>query len=554
MSDIANTTQLRASLHALAELVESSHFPTVPDGDQVHDLLCTIRTYLLPRLEDLTAPLTLVLVGGTGSGKSTLVNSLAGSPVAKPGVLRPMTRIPVIWCHSSQEDRYADGLVGATVSVPVEVVASDDPFLKNLTVIDSPDIDSVEVAHREIAEALLSVADVCLFVTTPQRYADAVPWEFLIRAQQRDVPLLYAMNRVRGNADEVIDDFSKRMDNGGLDLVFSEVIPIMEQQTLGHGGLPASAITHIKSILQELSEEDDELVIAQATAGSIASLRLGIEVLVDQAVSESARIGQLEALLESRYAQHQAAVGESLVSGTLLRSEITARWEDVLGTGQFMRSVAEGVGKVRGWARRVFGGRVERLEGEARSEISIAIERRTALAASETASAWEMDALGIVLIKGHSDLWSASATTRSEIEIQIDDWAQRIRVLVEERGSGRKTVARAASLGVNVVAVSLMLIVFSQTSGLTGSEVGIAAGAAAVQQTLLESIFGEAALRSLVSEARAELMAAIERVFVADQERFRTLLQGARPEMPAGLVDALEAVEVAAKEFYASPA
>lgn len=552
-TEMMRATDLRAALHALAESIDATSIPTAPDAEHTHDLLWTIRTYLLPRLEDLSAPLTLVLVGGTGSGKSTLVNSLAGSPVAKPGVLRPMTRIPVVWCHTSQEDRYAGGLIGATDTVPVEVVPSDDPFLLNLTVIDSPDIDSVEVAHREIAEALLSVADVCLFVTTPQRYADAVPWEFLTRAQQRDVPLLYVMNRTRDNTEEVIEDFSSRMERGGLDLVFAEVIPVKEQQTLAHGGLPPVSVAHIKSILEELSAVDDELVIAQATAGSIASLRLGIDALVELGESEHNRIAQLRAVVESRYSQHQASVGESLVSGTLLRSEITARWEDVLGTGQLMRSISEGVGKVRGWAKRVFGGRVERLEGEARSEISIAIERRAALAASETASAWEMDELGGALLQGQHGLWSASPETRAEIERQIDEWVQTIRTLVEERGAGRKAVARAASLGVNAVAVSLMLIVFSHTSGLTGSEVGIAAGAAAVQQTLLESVFGEAALRGLVSEARTELMDAIERVFSADQERFAQLLAAAEPQVPEDLMRLLGLVDEAAKEFYADP-
>ena len=82
---------------------------------------------------------------------------------------------------------------------------------------------------------------------------------------------------------------------------------------------------------------------------------------------------------------------------------------------------------------------------------------------------------------------------------------------------------------------------------------GIAAGAAAVQQTLLESVFGEAALRGLVSEARTELMDAIERVFSADQERFAQLLAAAEPQVPEDLMRLLGLVDEAAKEFYADP-
>ena len=44
----------------------------------------------------IDAPLLTVVGGSTGAGKSTLVNSLVGSRVTEPGVLRPTTRSPVL--------------------------------------------------------------------------------------------------------------------------------------------------------------------------------------------------------------------------------------------------------------------------------------------------------------------------------------------------------------------------------------------------------------------------------------------------------------------------
>jgi hypothetical protein len=74
--------------------------------------------------------------------------------------------------------------------------------------------------------------------------------------------------------------------------------------------------------------------------------------------------------------------------------------------------------------------------------------------------------------------------------------------------AGRKrAVAQIAALGVNVVAVSVMLGVFAYTAGLTGAEVGIAAGTAVVNQKLLEAIFGVGARAELIAKARAELAA-----------------------------------------------
>jgi hypothetical protein len=56
-----------------------------------------------PRLASLDAPLLAVVGGSTGSGKSTLVNSLVGSVVSAPGVLRPTTRSPVLVHHPDDE-------------------------------------------------------------------------------------------------------------------------------------------------------------------------------------------------------------------------------------------------------------------------------------------------------------------------------------------------------------------------------------------------------------------------------------------------------------------
>ena len=67
-------------------------------ADQIDD-------YLLPRLRDLDAPLLTVVGGSTGAGKSTLVNSLVGAPVTTAGVLRPTTRSPVLVCAPRRRRR-----------------------------------------------------------------------------------------------------------------------------------------------------------------------------------------------------------------------------------------------------------------------------------------------------------------------------------------------------------------------------------------------------------------------------------------------------------------
>ena len=78
-------------------------------------LLHQLDDYILPRLASIDAPLLAVVGGSTGAGKSTLVNSLVGAVVSRPGVLRPTTRSPVLVHHPADEawftgDRVLAGL------------------------------------------------------------------------------------------------------------------------------------------------------------------------------------------------------------------------------------------------------------------------------------------------------------------------------------------------------------------------------------------------------------------------------------------------------------
>jgi hypothetical protein len=77
---------------------------------------------------------------------------------------------------------------------------------------------------------------------------------------------------------------------------------------------------------------------------------------------------------------------------------------------------------------------------------------------------------------------------------------------------------------VNAVAVAVMLAVFINTAGLTGAEVGIAAGTAILNQKLLEAIFGEGAMEELIAKARERLMALLTSLFEHERMRFEALV------------------------------
>ena len=117
----------------------------------------------------------VALAGATGSGKSSLFNALVGGAVSKIGARRPTTSTPTaaIW-----GDEPAGPLLD-WLQVPqrhhVEAGAAEVlGSLAGLVLLDLPDFDSRVAAHRTEAERVLELVDVFVWVTDPQKYADAM--------------------------------------------------------------------------------------------------------------------------------------------------------------------------------------------------------------------------------------------------------------------------------------------------------------------------------------------------------------------------------------------
>jgi hypothetical protein len=72
--------------------------------------------------------------------------------------------------------------------------------------------------------------------------------------------------------------------------------------------------------------------------------------------------------------------------------------------------------------------------------------------------------------------------------------------------------------------VSLMVVVFAQTAGLTGAEVGIAGGGAVLGQKLLEAVFGDQAVRTLSERARRKLEVRVRALLDDERARYLDLL------------------------------
>ncbi|SDC63500.1 50S ribosome-binding GTPase [Sanguibacter gelidistatuariae] len=124
----------------------------------------------------------VALAGSTGSGKSTIINALAGREISRPGIMRPTTSRPVaaVWDVEDGHHREA-GLLLDWLEVGQRIYLEPSGDNRGLVLLDLPDHDSVVVEHRVRAERLLERADLLVWVMDPQKYADAALHERYLR-------------------------------------------------------------------------------------------------------------------------------------------------------------------------------------------------------------------------------------------------------------------------------------------------------------------------------------------------------------------------------------
>ncbi|HLN31500.1 MAG TPA: GTPase domain-containing protein [Gemmataceae bacterium] len=130
---------------------------------------------------DVDRPLLVImLMGGTGVGKSTLLNAMAGGAIAQASFVRPTTRDPVVYYHASVRPERLD-----PVMQHCRLAAHNRPSLEQKILVDTPDLDSNDLANREKLHNLLPVADIVLYVGSQEKYHDKLGWELFLEQRRR---------------------------------------------------------------------------------------------------------------------------------------------------------------------------------------------------------------------------------------------------------------------------------------------------------------------------------------------------------------------------------
>lgn len=157
-------------------------------------------------------PLVVAFFGGTGVGKSSLLNRLAGQPIARTGVERPTSREVSVFLHESVQ---LQRLPGDFPLEKVKIARHQEAGQRHILWIDMPDMDSTEQANRDLVLAWLPHIDVLVYVVSPERYRDEKAWR-LLQSHGREHAWLFVMNQWDRAQAVQKDDFARQLARAGF--------------------------------------------------------------------------------------------------------------------------------------------------------------------------------------------------------------------------------------------------------------------------------------------------------------------------------------------------
>lgn len=262
--------------------------------------------------------LWVVFIGGTGTGKSTLFNALIGQPLSETGVERPKTGGPLAYAHRSTPIQQGFPFAPAgseRISIDrvppsgfsgmpgrLLVLDHDREELSHLVIVDTPDLDSLELKNRRMVEDLQLLADMVIFVASQEKYADEVPFRFLSRLQLGAKPYHLLLNKAEDGltAEEVLDGLRGQGLKVGADRFW--MLPYLASNTPAAFAESAGFTRFRATLLQQLSKAQMPELIRQerrrAAGESKSAIGLLLDLLEQEAAAASQWMEQLELFSE----------------------------------------------------------------------------------------------------------------------------------------------------------------------------------------------------------------------------------------------------------------
>ncbi|QYJ04320.1 dynamin family protein [Nocardioides panacisoli] len=493
------------------------------------EILEQLGDYVIPRLMAREAPLLCVVGGSTGAGKSTLVNTLVGTPVSPAGVLRPTTRSPVLVHHPDDAEWFsADQLLPdlrrvkeeahdqSTIQlVPAETVPA------GLAILDAPDVDSVEQANRHLAGELLGAADLWLFVTSAARYADQVPWDYLRQAAERSTAVAIVLDRTPDDAVDYISTHLARM-LASRGLRDSPLFRVAEGELDEQGLLPADHVAEVRQWLEALAADAGAkgAVVEQTLSGAVRTLTRKLHPLADATEEQRAAGEELASLARRRHDATEDALATALRDGTLLTGDLFARWQEFLGSGELIHGLEGKVGFVRERLRNAIRGKpqqAERVEIALTQAVGALVTEYAERASADVVDAWRETSY--VALEPGGSLTRASTDLRRRATSTVRGWQDDVQQMVRDHSGDLASSARFLTFGVRGLAAALSVTALARDGAPEPARESTELG-----RRLLDSVFGQELATQLLDRARDALRARVHTVFDGERGRYESVI------------------------------
>lgn len=533
------------ALAQLQEQLRALTFPFEVENAQAAQTLARRRAQqledlIIPRAQQLDAPLLCVVGGSTGAGKSTLVNSLLGEGVVQTSAIRPTTRTPTLiyraedapWFESTRVlpsfTRVRGSGAGESAGENALRLQVNDRVPRGLALLDAPDLDSFVDRNRALAVQLFDAADLWIFVTTAARYADAVPWEVLREAHARSVALSIVLNRVPPGATNVVrGDFARLLADAGLS---DAPLICVNEMPLQHDRLDPASVRTVKNWLSSLSDtaHTRAQVAKRALEGTVAELFTDVEHLLQVLSRQTLVRTDAASVVDENQRVALRRLEQATQNGKLLRGEVLSRWQAMLGVADISAGIDRIVTRVKSRVSGFFTGRNARADEVKEilgSNLSTIICDELARAVQHARTTWRANPA--------MRPFEAQVVPLSQEKLQhearaaVKNWERAVVDLIKRQGANKKTSARMLAFGVNLLGLALIIVLFASTGGLTGAEVTVAGATGIVAQRVLEAVFGDAAVAAMTQRAHGALKTQMSRAL----ERAMEPLTDALPDL-----------------------